>query len=350
MRRQIEKYVEGTKVKKKQIIGIIVTGLVIIAVGVTGVASNIINAKYATTEETTTSFWSEFMSMSAAEELVFPEEDFVARIDIVGEIMASDDSTWSYTETTYDHDLYMEYIEQLMYVENNKGIMLYVDSPGGTVYESDELYLKLMEYKEVTGRPIYAYFASEACSGGYYIAMAADYIVANRNCWTGSIGVVVSLVNCKGLYEKLGIEEIDITSGANKAMGSAGLELTQEQYDILQSLVDEAFDQFVDIVCTGRGMDEATVRTLADGRIYSAKQALENGLIDAVGSYEDAQVAFASVEGIEEGMTYYAPAGTTDWLTSLYYKISDLKPQSETELATDIMENSGNGVLKYYAK
>ena len=112
-----------------------------------------------------------------------------------------------------------------------------------------------MEYKEVTGRPIWAYFASQACSGGYYIGMAADKVYANRNCWTGSIGVIVSLMNCRDLYDKLGIKEIDITSGANKAMGSSGLDLTQEQYDILQSLVDEAYDQFVGIVSTGRGMD-----------------------------------------------------------------------------------------------
>lgn len=336
--------------KKKQLVGIIVTGLVIIAVGVTGVVGNIISAKY-TKEESKSGFWTEFWESSTSEDMTFPEEDFVGRIDVVGEIMSTEDSMWNYTGSSYNHDLYMSFIDELMDVENNKGIMLYIDSPGGTVYESDELYLKLMEYKEVTGRPVYAYFASEACSGGYYIAMAADYIVANRNCWTGSIGVVVSLVNCKELYEKLGIEEIDITSGANKAMGSVGLELTQEQYGILQSLVDEAYDQFVDIVCTGRGMDETTARTLSDGRIYSAKQALDNQLIDAIGSFEDAQAALASKEKIEEDVVYYAPVDTTtDWMSSLYYLASQLKPQSDTELATDIVENNGNGVLKYYAK
>lgn len=337
--------------KKKQLIGIIVTGIVIIAVGVTGIVGNVINAKYAQEEEETMGFWESLWNADVSEELVLPEEDFIGVINVVGEIMPSSESMWSYSETTYNHDLYMNYVDEMMYADNNKGILLYVDSPGGTVYESDELYLKLMEYKEVTGRPIYAYFASEACSGGYYIAMAADYIVANRNCWTGSIGVVISLLNCQGLYDKLGIKEIDIVSGENKAMGSAALELTEEQYAILQSLVDEAYDQFVEIVCTGRNMDDAMVRVLADGRIYSAKQAAEHKLIDAVGSLEDAKAALVKKAELPEDIYYHEPeSGTTDMMSSFYYMARKLKPQSDIELATDIMENNGNGVLKYYAK
>ena len=112
--------------------------------------------------------------------------------------------------------------------------------------------------------------------------MAADEIYANRNCWTGSIGVIVSLSNMQGLYEKLGIEEINITSGRNKAMGSAGEELTEEQRNILQSLVDEAYQQFVDIIVAGRGLSESRVKELGDGRIYTAKQALDAKLIDGI--------------------------------------------------------------------
>lgn len=333
--------------KAKQIIGIIVTGLVIITVGVTGVLSNVISNQLAPEQERISDFW----DLGMYEGIELPVEDFVGVIDIVGEIGPSTEDIFGYTTSTYNHNLYMDYVDQMMYAENNKGILLYIDSPGGTVYESDELYLKLMEYKTVTGRPIWAYFGSEACSGGYYIGMAADKIYANRNCWTGSIGVIVSLMNCKGLYEKLGIEEIDITSGENKAMGSAGLDLTEEQYDILQSLVDEAYDQFVEIVCIGRDMDEATVKKLADGRIYSAKQALEHGLIDEIGSLEEEQIAFAEEEDMEADILYYAPASETpDFITSLLGMMQQLKPQSDTELATDILENNGNGVLKYYAK
>lgn len=236
--------------------------------------------------------------------------------------------------------------------DKNKGILLFVDSPGGAVYESDELYLKLMEYKEKTKRPIWAYFASQACSGGYYISMAADKIYANRNCWTGSIGVIVSLTNCKKLYDKLGIKEIDITSGKNKAMGSAGLDLTKEQQDILQSLVDEAYDQFVDIVAEGRKMDTSEVKKIADGRIYSAKQAKEINLIDEVGSLEDEKKAFAKEAGFSSDITYYTPENDSlsGIFSSLFGAVKDIVPKSDIDLAEDIVQNNGNGVLKYYAK
>lgn len=337
--------------KVKQLVAIIVTGIVIIAVGVTGIFSNIVSQSFLQNQEAEESFLDSLMGITAESQTELPEEDFIGLIDIVGEIGPSTEDVWGTTSGSYNHNLYMDYIDQLMYDDNNKGILLYVDSPGGNVYESDELYLKLMEYKEVTGRPIWAYFASEACSGGYYIAMAADRIYANRNCWTGSIGVIVSLMNCKDLYDKLGIEEIDITSGANKAMGSSGLELTEEQYDILQSLVDEAYDQFVEIVCEGRNMDDATVRKLADGRIYSAKQALEHNLIDAIGSLEEEQEAFAKEEGFSEYILYHSPeVETTDFWSSVYLMLSDLKPESDVDLAKDIIENNGNGVLKYYAQ
>ena len=131
-----------------------------------------------------------------------------------------------------------------------------------------------------------------------------------------------------------------------------GLDLTQEQYDILQSLVDEAYDQFVEIICEGRQMDEATVRKLGDGRIYSAKQALEQDLIDGIGYFEEEKIEFAKEEGFAKDILYHEPEDISE--LSLFGKIfgmlSQLKSESDTELAKEIMENSGNGVLKYYAK
>jgi len=109
-------------------------------------------------------------------------------------------------------------------------------------------------------------------SGGYYISMASDKVFSNRNAWTGSIGVIISLTNLKGLYDNLGIKGIYITSGRNKAMGAADLELTDEQRDILQSLVDEAYEQFVEIVAEGRKMTVEEVKRIADGRILSANR------------------------------------------------------------------------------
>lgn len=340
----------GIIMKKKQLIGIIITGVVIIAVGITGIVSNIlVNTVFDRNTRNFGSTFEKFVENELAGEVMLPEDEFIGVLNIVGEIGAS--SSRFVSSGQYNHDMYMNYIEQMEKSDLNQGILLYVDSPGGAVYQSDELYLKLMEYKRNTNRPIWAYFASEACSGGYYIAMAADKIYANRNCWTGSIGVIVSLVNCKELYDKLGIREIDITSGRNKAMGSSGLDLTEEQSDILQGLVNEAYDQFVDIVKEGRGMDEAVVRKLADGRIYSAQQAKDNLLIDEIGTLEEEKNAFVSEIGCNPKIQFYAPEDEVgSFFSTIFGTIDKVVPKSDIDLATDIVENKGNGVLKYYAK
>ena len=337
--------------KKKQLISIIVTGVVIIAVGVVGVATNAVSKKLLGDDtENLSSKVEQYISDAASSDVELPEEDFIGVINIVGEIGASSSQSLT-SDSSYNHELYMNYIDEMIDSDDNKGILLYVDSPGGAVYQSDELYQKIMEYKKKTKRPVYAYFASEACSGGYYISMAADKIYANRNCWTGSIGVIVSLTNCKKLYDKLGIKEIDITSGKNKAMGAAGLDLTQEQRDILQGLVDEAYDQFVDIVSKGRNLDEAKVRELADGRIYSAKQAKENALVDVISTEAEAKKELTKNIGCDDDITFYSPDNDLNgFFNSLFGKIEKIMPKSNVELATDIVENNGNGVLKYYAK
>ena len=339
--------------KTKQIVGIVITGVVIIAVGITGVASNVIGSKLIKQNKTETSSIVKdmFSSVSGDSNIELPNKDFVGVINIEGEIGASSSNSLT-SDSTYNHDFYLKYIEKMEKSDKNKGILLYVDSPGGAVYESDEMYLKLMEYKEKTKRPIWAYFASQACSGGYYISMAADKIYANRNCWTGSIGVIVSLTNCKKLYDKLGIKEIYITSGKNKAMGSQGLELTKEQRGILQSLVDEAYDQFVGIVADGRKMDKSAVKKIADGRIYSAKQAKEINLVDEVGSLKDEKKAFAKEAGFSEDITYYTPEkdSLSGMFSSIFGAVKDIVPKSDIDLAEDIVQNNGNGVLKYYAK
>ncbi len=329
--------------KTKQLAGILVTGAVIIAVGVSGVLSNVVKARYNKSEDS-------FMGslVSTTEKVSLPGDDFIGVINIVGEIGPSSDNVWN-TSSGYNHNLYMKYIEQMEESDKNKGILLYVDSPGGTVYESDEMYLRLMEYKEKTGRPIWAYFASQACSGGYYISMAADKIYANRNCWVGSIGVIISLANYKELYDKLGIKEIDITSGANKAMGSGGLDLTEEQYGILQSLVDDAYNQFLGIVSESRGIDTETLKPIADGRIYTANQAVENTLIDEVGALQDEKAAMLESCSLDSDTKFFEPKNSNLMMSGLFGMVDQIRPKSDTELAVEIMENKGKGVLKYYA-
>lgn len=343
--------------KKKQWIGIVVAGVVFIAVCATGIFSNVVQSKLTekadpksktSTSEMLSSIWG-----SSEEKVTLPEEDFVGVLNIVGTIQANSSNSISLTgsdDGQYNHDLYMKYIDELEKSKNNKAILLYVNSPGGTVYESDELYLKLMEYKEKTKRPVYAYFGSQACSGAYYISMAADKIYTNRNTWTGSIGVIVSLTNYKKLYDKLGIKEIDITSGKNKSMGSGGLDLTDEQYDILQSLVDEAYDQFAGIVSEGRGIDIATVKKIADGRIYSAKQAKEKNLVDEIGTEDELKALIQKENKLSDDVVYdTAKSSGSDFLSNLMGSVQKIMPKSDSELAVDIIENKGKGVMMYYA-
>ena len=277
-----------------------------------------------------------------------PSDPFIARLDITGTIQPSGAA---YADGYYDHDLYMELLDALMDDPNNKAVLLYVDSPGGAVYESDELYLKLMEYREKTSRPIYAYFASEACSGGYYVSMAANEIYANRNGWTGSIGVIMSLLNYQGLSEKVGVTEIDITAGRNKAMGSAWETLTDEQRGILQSLVDESYNQFVDIVAAGRKLERERVLELADGRIYSTQQALDLGLVDHIAGEQDAFASILEKCGLEPDAEIYVPERPyTFSVYDLLYRAADLRPKSELEIFQQLASNPRNGTVMYYAK
>jgi len=211
------------------------------------------------------------------------DHDYIGVLHIDGQI--DEDST----SQGYNHKFLLKKLDQMMKDEHNKGVILYINTPGGTVYGSDELYLKIKEYQEETGRPVYSSMQSQATSGGYYISAPCDKIICNRNCWTGSIGVTIgTMYDISGLLDKYGIKTQTITAGKNKAMGSSVTGLTDEQKDILQSLVDEAYEQFTGIVAEGRDMKLSDVKKLADGRVYTAKQALELGLVDEIGTYEEA--------------------------------------------------------------
>lgn len=201
-------------------------------------------------------------------------------IDIAGEIAESG--------STYNQAFIEKRITIAQNDPNNVAIMLLINSPGGAVYESDETYLALMDYKEETGRPVYAYCEDYCASGGYYIASAADEIVANRNSFVGSIGVICGqFVDATELLEKLGIDITTVHSGANKLMGSSYESPTEEQTAIYQELSDEIYDRFVGIVADSRDMSDADVRALADGRIYSAQQGVDNGLVDDIMTQEE---------------------------------------------------------------
>jgi len=216
-------------------------------------------------------------------------DPYIGELHVEGTISESDSSSLL-SSSTYHHQWLLNCIDDMMKDKENKGLILFVNSPGGSVYASDELYYKIKEYQKKTGRPVYSYMASEAASGGYYISSPCNRIIANRNCWTGSIGVTIgTLYDVTGLLKNMGVKTVTITSGANKAMGSPAVKMTSEQRKIFQGLVDEAYDQFVGVVADGRNMKTADVKKLADGRVYTAKQAKANGLIDEIATFDQAK-------------------------------------------------------------
>lgn len=258
-----------------------------------------------------------------------PKEEHITIVHVEGTIQPD-----SYGSYEYSQEWTLEQIEKARLDDNNKGLILFINTPGGTVYETDEVYLELLEYQE-TGKPYYVAMGSQATSGGYYMAAPADKIYANRNCWTGSIGVTMgTFYDISGLLDKYGIETETITSGDNKAMGSSVEPMTKEQKEIFQSLVDEAYEQFAGIVADGRNMPLKEVKKLADGRIYTAQQALANGLIDEIGTLEDAIAGMMSdydLHNCKENELIYE----SDDLWSSLFAISEKTEQ--------LAENSGSG-------
>ncbi len=164
-----------------------------------------------------------------------------------------------------------------------EAIILRIDSPGGGVTASDIMYHELLKFKEETSLPIYVSMQTLAASGGYYISMAADEIYAAPTTVTGSIGVIATFPEARGLMDKIGFDMNSVTSGANKDAGAFYKEMSESDRELYQNIVDDMYGKFVEIVASNRkDIDEEKLRGLADGRVYTANQALEAGLIDGI--------------------------------------------------------------------
>lgn len=320
---------------RKQIIGACVAAGLFIVVGVSSVFTNKI-------AEMIFDGASQSVLHDGADN-VLPREPYVGIVSVEGTIQEQTAVGMFETKTGYQHNDTLDYIDEMMESEENKGILLRVDSPGGTIYESEELYLKIQEYKEKTKRPVWTYMEHYAASGGYYISAPSDKIYANPNTTTGSIGVIISGYDMSGLYEKLGIRSFSITSGPNKDMS----EMNEEQVAIYQESVNESYERFVEIVADGRVMSEEEVKTLADGRIYTAKQAQKNGLIDEISLYEE---MLSDMEKEVGEVIFYEHYEEENILASLFGKLESLKPKSEAEILTGLTEQFGSGVPMYYAE
>jgi protease-4 len=197
----------------------------------------------------------------------------VAQVDIRGIFINSDDI-----------------VRQLKKYQNDssvKGLILRINSPGGGVAASQEIYDQLLKFRD-EGKSIVASMGSVAASGGYYVACAADSIVANPGTITGSIGVVLSYPVMNELMDKVGMRMEIVKSGDVKDVGSYAREVTPEDRKMLQALIDDTHEQFIDVVAYSRDLDPDEARELSDGSVFSGRQAMELGLIDRLGTLQDA--------------------------------------------------------------
>ncbi|MGG1660600.1 signal peptide peptidase SppA [Brevibacillus sp. NRS-1366] len=195
--------------------------------------------------------------------------------------------------------------EQLRRVEEDesvKALVLRIDSPGGEVVATDEIHARLLRLKQIRHIPIVISMGSTAASGGYYLATAGDAIFANPNTLTGSLGVIFHLFNYHEAANKLGVHQYAIKSGRFKDIGSPSRPLTDPERHIFQTLVNESYNKFVDVIVNGRNLSRQRVLEIADGRVYSGEQAKRLGLIDQFGDLEEATRYALSLSGAEDAM------------------------------------------------
>jgi protease-4 len=180
-----------------------------------------------------------------------------------------------------------------------KAIVLRIDTPGGGVVPSQEIYDAVKRVRNKSNKAVIASMGSVAASGGYYIAAATDRIVANPGTLTGSIGVIMETANVEGLLQKIGVEGVVIKSGKFKDVGSPLRKMSSEERGLLQGVMDDVHRQFIEAVAEGRSLELRTAQALADGRIFTGRQAKEVKLVDELGDLDDAIQLAADVVGIQ---------------------------------------------------
>lgn len=201
---------------------------------------------------------------------------------------------------------------------NVKGIILRIDSPGGAVAPSQEIYSEIRKIHEKGEKKVVASFGNVAASGAYYIASATDKIVSNPGTITGSIGVIMEMSNIQELLDKVGVESYVIKSGKYKDIGSITRPMSEEENQILQSVLDDVHMQFIEDVSKGRGMAMDKVKQIANGSIFSGRQALGLGLVDKLGTFQDAVELTKDLTGIKgEPALVYEKKENLDWLDLL---------------------------------
>lgn len=301
-----------------------------------------------------TDFFSSFDSMLNSESLAYENvlesgdfESRIAHLTVNGVIQdVGEPSIWETVE--YNHQLFMEQLDSVLNDDSIKGVVLSVNSPGGGVIESAEIHEKLVQIKTERDIPIYVSMGSMAASGGYYIAAPADKIYAQRETITGSIGVIMQSINYGKLAEKVGIEFETIKSGEHKDMFGGTRPSTPEELAMLQEMIDESYEEFVDIVEQGRGMSEADVKKVADGRILGGTQAVKAGLVDEIGKEVDVIAAMRADFGLEKAELFEYATESGSWASLLGVKVgSYFSPSAESQYLSKIISSTNAPRMLY---
>ena len=223
----------------------------------------------------------------------------VAVIRIEGPIMAGEATDSLFSENVARTGTIMAELRAAAKDKSVKAVLLRINSPGGSVTAAEEIGREIKRLKADTGKPVITSMGDTAASAGYWLAACSDKIYANSSTLTGSIGVYIPYMNTEELYKKIGVSGTKIKSGEYKDILSNERPMTQTERDLLQNMVNEMYEQFVGVVSEGRKMPVDKVKSLADGRVYTGKQAKELGLVDEIGNYYDALDATGALIGSE---------------------------------------------------
>lgn len=263
------------KFKNKRVISLVIVMVLVVFSLINGTLTKSVIQK----QNTEDSYVQMFLRSQSVHKLTLVDgnsDETIQKISIEGEIGAEMTNTYSRTSV-------INQIKEAKSNSNVKAILLSVNTPGGGVYETAELYNELKN----SGKDVYVSMKKQATSGGYYVSMAAKKIFANTETTTGSLGVIMSYVSAQKFLNDHGIKQETIRSGEQKAVGGLTEDLPESTRKIYQEQNKEAYDRFVKAIAQGRSMSEDEVRKLADGRTYTGTQAVENKLVDKIGTEED---------------------------------------------------------------
>lgn len=276
----------------------------------------------------------------------------VAMIEMTGVIADAPTPTLLGTRASMI-DYLVRRLEEAEDDDDVKAVVLRVNSPGGTVTGSDVMYREIQRFRERTGKPVVISMGEVAASGGYYISLAGDEIIAEPTTITGSIGVIFATINVSEGLNRLGIHSRAITSGPNKDMASPLEPPEESHYEILQAMVDEYYDGFRGLVVAHRtDIEPAMIDTLTDGRVVTGAEAAAQGLVDGTGGVRDAFERAKSLAGVEDARLIRYHTGRTGPKTPFAHASPDVpmakQDQDISLLSVDVGLPFGESPVAYY--